>query len=196
MPVDVGGGRLPGGTGGMSARSSAIECFRGRSVLRIASRRVPHFEVAKCRKPVGLRRRRIGPIDNLVMIAASGWVWNVPGMSIESDDLAGQARDGKVRWTACPTHRLDDLVHQVEATCGLTVQRTDRAKCARLHARREKIAAPVCRQRRARLTTPQRTRHAHWTVHEHGSTDARRCLPCRWMGPKALPSGRIWWMSS
>ena len=56
-------------------------------------------------------------------------------------------------WTACPTHRLDDLVHQVEATCGLTVPRTDRAKCARLHARREKIAAPVCRQRRA-LYTP------------------------------------------
>ena len=81
-------------------------------------------------------------------------------LSIESDDLAGQARDGKVRWTACPTHRLDDLVHQVEATCGLTVQRTDRAKCARLHARREKIAAPVCRQRRARLQ-PRSERGMH-----------------------------------
>ena len=29
--------------------TSAIECFCGRSVRRIASRRVPHFEVAKCR---------------------------------------------------------------------------------------------------------------------------------------------------
>jgi hypothetical protein len=39
----------------LAVRTSAIECFCDRSVRRIASRKVPNLEGAKCRKPVLLR---------------------------------------------------------------------------------------------------------------------------------------------